>query len=680
MTTGTIGKDLAQAIRFATTNQKKDATVTLLAQDTSFFVASRDASQTIIVSHYASVDSDLAVTVPSAPLKAIANMAGKYRLDLKQADSCLLYEEAMPNNMTHQGKLFLTDVCQPITYEECIALRDQTYENIPTDQLPASMASIAKKLGDDWLLDRCDDWYRLQSANFTVYVKTVSRAAQLAQALPDEQPVITIEFSGLPQVLPIAKGFEASLENGRLATESLICGKVTIRHESDPYTISVTSNGTRTKGLPTLNAAIKAQPKNEPVTIRIYEKTQTYPQRDTHARTHTSYTLYVNDTRTKAGVGIVWSYPLSFDQDLSRPALPAPTFDSWANAPQPNYDKFYRVGKYSTHFFAHLQDALYYAHTLSYNDNIVQGHFLAMEAGEVQKQRSQKPLREMNAKARKTQQHNKRHKSRAIIALPDSTGKLTIDHSQQEPISNYPDGKPFHKDTRITFRAVSCKHSGSKGWQCIFITSAKGIVSSSAFYGDDNIQQAIAWADKAIADYDNRDKESKTVYRYHVVSLGSNDEVLVFSKHAYLDTAKEHCKLTQVVIDEFSGKIVHQPTATNSDLSFLSEKPAKSPEFSEEEIQERLQSALAVLPTLPTPSKEVEVIGSWVWVSFSGKPCDQTRAMLKEAGYRWARKKARWYYPTVPSNGRGKKSLPAIRQKYGARVLDEDKLQTFASF
>ena len=37
-----------------------------------------------------------------------------------------------------------------------------------------------------------------------------------------------------------------------------------------------------------------------------------------------------------------------------------------------------------------------------------------------------------------------------------------------------------------------------------------------------------------------------------------------------------------------------------------------------------------------------ELVGCWVWVSFDEKPDEETRKLLKDAGFRWVRKRGKW--------------------------------------
>jgi len=37
-----------------------------------------------------------------------------------------------------------------------------------------------------------------------------------------------------------------------------------------------------------------------------------------------------------------------------------------------------------------------------------------------------------------------------------------------------------------------------------------------------------------------------------------------------------------------------------------------------------------------------ELVGAWIWVSFDEKPDEDTRKLLKDAGFRWVRKRSKW--------------------------------------
>lgn len=72
------------------------------------------------------------------------------------------------------------------------------------------------------------------------------------------------------------------------------------------------------------------------------------------------------------------------------------------------------------------------------------------------------------------------------------------------------------------------------------------------------------------------------------------------------------------------------------------------------------------------PNVTVEVCGLWVWAAFDGKPDAQTRACLKFSGFRWARKKAKWYYAGKPCGGnRRPATMQHIRMTYGSELIEE---------
>ena len=66
---------------------------------------------------------------------------------------------------------------------------------------------------------------------------------------------------------------------------------------------------------------------------------------------------------------------------------------------------------------------------------------------------------------------------------------------------------------------------------------------------------------------------------------------------------------------------------------------------------------------------EIEVCGSWVWVTGNTK---DHKVAIKEAGYWWAKKKLAWYFrpKDYKSKGRGKFSMDDIRDKYGSESVN----------
>lgn len=74
----------------------------------------------------------------------------------------------------------------------------------------------------------------------------------------------------------------------------------------------------------------------------------------------------------------------------------------------------------------------------------------------------------------------------------------------------------------------------------------------------------------------------------------------------------------------------------------------------------------AVEKLLPLNGINIEICGTWVWVSGDTKANKDT---IKAAGYRWAHKKQMWYYRKAEDARfrRGKsKEMGYIREKYGS--------------
>jgi len=72
---------------------------------------------------------------------------------------------------------------------------------------------------------------------------------------------------------------------------------------------------------------------------------------------------------------------------------------------------------------------------------------------------------------------------------------------------------------------------------------------------------------------------------------------------------------------------------------------------------------------------EVELCGSWIWVTGDTKPHKET---LKGFGFKWSKNKAAWYYHREPFRKFGKKpvSLEDIRLMYGSTKFSRDEKDT----
>jgi len=86
-------------------------------------------------------------------------------------------------------------------------------------------------------------------------------------------------------------------------------------------------------------------------------------------------------------------------------------------------------------------------------------------------------------------------------------------------------------------------------------------------------------------------------------------------------------------------------------------------ETKETEYPEALNTALNAIHWLT--GLDIEICGAWVWVSGNTK---QHKDILKQVGFKYARKKKRWYFrpDDWQSRSRGNLSMDEIRGKYGS--------------
>lgn len=80
------------------------------------------------------------------------------------------------------------------------------------------------------------------------------------------------------------------------------------------------------------------------------------------------------------------------------------------------------------------------------------------------------------------------------------------------------------------------------------------------------------------------------------------------------------------------------------------------------ELSEKLRKVLYDL--LSIPDIEIEITGYWFWIDHPDTR--SIKEQLKANGCRWSRNKKRWYYPGVPSRGRGRSGMSEIRSNYGS--------------
>lgn len=65
---------------------------------------------------------------------------------------------------------------------------------------------------------------------------------------------------------------------------------------------------------------------------------------------------------------------------------------------------------------------------------------------------------------------------------------------------------------------------------------------------------------------------------------------------------------------------------------------------------------------------EIEICGSWIWVSGDTRP---HKEILKQAGFKWAPKKMMWHFRPAEykSFNRGTWDMDKIREKHGSQVV-----------
>lgn len=92
-------------------------------------------------------------------------------------------------------------------------------------------------------------------------------------------------------------------------------------------------------------------------------------------------------------------------------------------------------------------------------------------------------------------------------------------------------------------------------------------------------------------------------------------------------------------------------------MATLTENPKKS------------KSILEVLEFCKERNLPARVVGRWVWIKFESKPAADIRQALKDAGFRWSRRRSQWSHncghPTKPAPNY------APWQKYETYGLDE---------
>lgn len=76
----------------------------------------------------------------------------------------------------------------------------------------------------------------------------------------------------------------------------------------------------------------------------------------------------------------------------------------------------------------------------------------------------------------------------------------------------------------------------------------------------------------------------------------------------------------------------------------------------------------AVINAIINLNIEIEICGSWIWVSGNTYSC---KTELKSNGFHWASKKKMWFWhnPEEQVKSNGKTSMNDIREKYGSEIV-----------
>lgn len=140
----------------------------------------------------------------------------------------------------------------------------------------------------------------------------------------------------------------------------------------------------------------------------------------------------------------------------------------------------------------------------------------------------------------------------------------------------------------------------------------------------------------------------KLVLKYHPDKFQDEDEK---------ETARDFMKQINAEYDfitEYVKKWGKFPSSgsTSSSSSWKKSEPT-----------EEMKAAIDAISDLE--GLEIEICGSWVWVSGNTK---ENKDALKAAGFRWASKKQQWYWRAEEDKKRkkGSLSMEEIREKYGS--------------
>lgn len=99
----------------------------------------------------------------------------------------------------------------------------------------------------------------------------------------------------------------------------------------------------------------------------------------------------------------------------------------------------------------------------------------------------------------------------------------------------------------------------------------------------------------------------------------------------------------------------------------------KEAQAQETELTAELEKALKKIVTLE--GLEIDLVGSWLWVSgetFSFKD------ILKEAGFKWASKRKKWYFSEEKAKGKFKGDFEELKKHHGFKEIKTNKTEKIA--
>lgn len=81
-------------------------------------------------------------------------------------------------------------------------------------------------------------------------------------------------------------------------------------------------------------------------------------------------------------------------------------------------------------------------------------------------------------------------------------------------------------------------------------------------------------------------------------------------------------------------------------------------------LSEITKEALRKVVTLE--DVEIELVGSWIWLSGNTY---QFKDIIKEAGFKWAAKRKRWYFAEEKAKGKFKGDFEELKQHHGFKTI-----------